>query len=436
MSKKPKAVFTGYEWFIVAVITFIQFTVILDFMVLSPLSAFLLKEMKIGPDQFSLVVSAYAFSAGASGLLAAGFADKFDRKRLLMFFYTGFVIGTALCALSPTYEFLLLARIFTGIFGGVIGSIAFAIITDMFKLEVRGRVMGFVQMAFAVSQVIGLPVGLYLANAFDWHAPFWLIVGVSIPAGVVILIYMRPINGHLKLKTKENPFLHLFHTLTKSDYLKGFAATALLATGGYMLMPLGAAYSTENLGLTKEELPILYLVTGLFTIFFGPLSGRLADKVGKYKVFVGGCIIAMAMVGWYTNLGITPLWVLILINVILFAGLTARMIAASALITAIPDPADRGAYMGVNSSIQQISGGIAAFIAGLIVVQPQIQSVENGISVTKSGPLENYPMLGIVVMASLVATIILFWGVDRMVTRKIAAAPAINTAKAPVAIAE
>ncbi|HEX2900628.1 MAG TPA: MFS transporter [Bacteroidia bacterium] len=420
----------------IAVLAFIQFTVILDFMVLSPLSAFLLKEMKIGPDQFSLVVSAYAFSAGASGLLAAGFADKFDRKRLLLFFYAGFVIGTALCALSPTYEFLLLARIFTGIFGGVIGSIAFAIITDIFKLEVRGRVMGFVQMAFAVSQVIGLPVGLYLANAFDWHAPFWLIVGFSVPAGVVIMVYMRPVNAHLQLKTKENPFLHLFHTLTKSDYLKGFAATALLATGGYMLMPLGAAYSTENLGLTKEELPILYLVTGLFTIFFGPLSGKLADRFGKYKVFVVGCLIAMAMVAWYTNLGITPLWVLILINVILFAGLTARMIAASALVTAIPDPADRGAYMGVNSSIQQISGGISAYVAGLIVVQPQLKYVENGVAMTKSGPLEHYPALGMVVIGSLIATIILFWGVDRMVTKKHAAAPSIVAEKVPVAIAE
>jgi predicted MFS family arabinose efflux permease len=447
MSKKPKAVFTGYEWFIVAVITFIQFTVILDFMVLSPLSAILIPEMHITPSQFGLVVSVYAFSAGASGLLAAGFADNFDRKRLLMFFYTGFVIGTALCAMASTYEFLLMARIFTGIFGGVIGSISFAIITDLFKLEVRGRVMGFVQMAFAVSQILGLPIGLFLATRFDWHAPFWMIVGVSVPAGVVILLGMRPVTDHLKFKKKNEekglfaPFRHLFETITKPDYLKGFAASALLATGGYMLMPLGAAFGTNNLGLSKDDLIPLYAITGVFTIFFGPLAGKLADVYGKYRVFIVGCVIAMIMIGWYTHLGITPLWMVIAINVVLFAGLTARMVAASALITAVPAPQDRGVFMGINSSIQQISGGIAAVIAGLIVVQQGNTGHERvevaGVVAKESvGKLENYGILGFVVMGSLVATIILFWGVDRMVTRKIAAAPVINSEKAPVAIAE
>ncbi|MEQ8808774.1 MAG: MFS transporter, partial [Imperialibacter sp.] len=157
-----KRVFTQYETFIIAILAIIQFTVILDFMVLSPLGAMLLVELDITTSQFGLVVSAYAFSAGISGLLAAGFADKFDRKKLLLFFYSGFIIGTLLCGVAPNYHFLLAARIVTGIFGGVLGSVVFAIITDLFKLEVRGRVMGFVQMAFASSQVLGLPVGLYV----------------------------------------------------------------------------------------------------------------------------------------------------------------------------------------------------------------------------------------------------------------------------------
>lgn len=424
MSQTRKPTFSGYEWFIIAVLTFLQFTVILDFMVLSPLSAILIPEMKITPSQFSLVVSAYAFSAGASGLLAAGFADKFDRKRLLMFFYAGFVLGTMFCALATSYEFLLMARIFTGIFGGVIGSIVFAIITDLFRLEVRGRVMGFVQMAFAVSQVLGLPIGLALANRFDWHAPFWLVVGISVPAGAIIMLYMRPVADHLQLKSSANPFVHLLKAATKADHLKGFAASALLATGGYMLMPLGAAYGTQNLGLTKEELVPLYAVTGIFTMFFGPLAGRLADKMGKIRVFMVGCIIAMGMVGWYTNLGITPLWVVIFIQVILFAGLTARMIAASALITAVPDPKDRGAFMGINSSIQQISGGIAAIIAGLIVVQEgsgkPLVEIPGVVAQETAGRLLNYDILGIVVMVSLVVTILLFGVVNRTVQRKTA----------------
>jgi hypothetical protein len=163
-------IFSRYQVFMIAILAILQFTIVLDFMVLSPLGALLLEKLNINTSQFGWVVSAYAFSAGASGLLAAGFADKFDRKKLLLFFYTGFIIGTFLCALAPNYHMLLVARIVTGIFGGVIGSVSFAIITDLFKMEVRGRVMGFVQMAFAASQVLGLPIGLLLANRFGWHA--------------------------------------------------------------------------------------------------------------------------------------------------------------------------------------------------------------------------------------------------------------------------
>jgi predicted MFS family arabinose efflux permease len=163
---QPKErLFTQYQVFMIAILAILQFTIILDFMVLSPLGAILLEKLSITTSQFGLVVSAYAFSAGASGFLAAGFADKYDRKKILMFFYVGFIIGTVLCAIAPNYELLLAARIVTGIFGGVIGSISQAIISDLFKLEVRGRVMGFVQMAFAASQVLGLPIGLLLANS-------------------------------------------------------------------------------------------------------------------------------------------------------------------------------------------------------------------------------------------------------------------------------
>ncbi len=171
-------IFTRYQVFVIAILSFLQFTVVLDFMVLSPLGAILMPELAIKPAQFGMVVSAYAFSAGASGFLAAGFADRFDRKRLLLFFYAGFILGTTLCALADNYHDLLIARIITGIFGGVLSSISFAIITDIFKMEVRGRVMGFVQMSFASSQVLGIPVGLYLANKLGWHSPFFMIVAI------------------------------------------------------------------------------------------------------------------------------------------------------------------------------------------------------------------------------------------------------------------
>src|SRR5688572_12011641 len=214
LTKSPKPKFTGYEVFVIAILAFLQFTVILDFMVMSPLGAIIRPELKITPAQFGMAVSAYAISAGISGLLAAGFADRYDRKKLLIFFYTGFLIGTALCAMSPNYQFLLGARIVTGLFGGVIGSVSMAIVTDLFRMEVRGRVMGFIQMAFAASQVLGLPIGLYLANKFAWHAPFWMIVIVGVIPGIIIALKMKPVTAHLKLQHDRNPFEHLGKTFS------------------------------------------------------------------------------------------------------------------------------------------------------------------------------------------------------------------------------
>jgi predicted MFS family arabinose efflux permease len=409
MERKIKEkVFTSYQVFVIAILAILQFTLILDFMVLSPLGVQLLEELHITTAQFGWVVSAYAFSAGASGLLAAGFADKFDRKKLLLFFYAGFIAGTFLCGIAQTYEFLLMARIVTGIFGGVIGAISFAIITDLFKMEVRGRVMGFVQMAFAASQILGLPVGLYLANIWGWHSPFILIVGISLFVGVAIIVYLKPIDAHLMIQKKQNAFQHLVRIFAKPDYLKAFAATTLLATGGFMLMPFGSTFTINNLGITMEQLPMIYLVTGLFAIVTGPLVGKFSDTIGKYTMFIIGSLLASVMVIIYCNLGVTPIWLVIIINVVMFAGITARIISASALMTAIPDAHERGAFMGVNSSIQQIAGGVAAAIAGMIVVQ------------TDSGKLERYDMLGYVVVGAILVTIIMMYSINSYVLKKLA----------------
>lgn len=403
---KKERVFTPYQVFMIAIIAFIQFTVILDFMVLSPLGAILMPELGITTAQFGWVVSGYAFSAGVSGILAAGFADKFDRKKLLLFFYVGFLVGTALCASANNYHLLLLARIFTGIFGGVIGSIGFAIITDIFELKVRGRVMGFTQMAFAASQILGLPIGLLLANNFGWHSTFWMIVIVGFLVGITIVVYMKPITAHLEANKNQNPFKHLIGTVSNSDYIKVFLSTTLLATGGFMLMPFGSTFSTNNLGLSLDDLPLLYGVTGIFTMVFGPLMGKMADKYGKLKIFLFGSVLGIILVGIYCNLGVTPLWMVLLLNVVLFLGINARMVSSSALITAIPDLKDRGAFMSINSSVQQISGGIASAIAGVIVVQ------------RADGFVEHYPLLGWVVIGSMVISAALMFVINNLVVRR------------------
>jgi predicted MFS family arabinose efflux permease len=400
-----------YQKLIMALLAFLQFTIILDFMVLSPLGAIIMPALRVDPSQFGLLVSVYAFSAGIAGLLASGFTDRFDRKKLLLFFYVGFIAGTLLCALAGSYHFLLVARMVTGLFGGVIGSIVFAITTDLFDYRMRGRVMGIVQASFAASNVLGLPIGLYLANRWDWHAPFFLIVGTSIAVGIVIVLFMRPIDAHLALRPDRSPLHHFIHTISTPRYLQGFAATVLLATGGFMLLPFGSAFTVHNLGISVDRLPLIYLVTGIFAMLAGPLIGRASDAVGKFVVFGVGCAATIIIVVIYTNLGVTPLSLVILINVSMFIGVSSRMISASALISAVPGPLDRGSYMSISSSLQQFSGGIAAAAAGMIVKE------------SPNGALEHFDVVGYVVVTTTLLTWIMMYFISRRVE-----GPAVATA--------
>lgn len=406
-----KKSFTQYEILVIILLTVLQFTIILDFMVLSPLSAILLPELAITTKQFGLVVSAYAWSAGLAGLLAAGFADRFDRKKLLIFFYSGFLIGTLLCGLAPDYPFLLMARIVTGIFGGVIGAISFAIITDLFPIEVRGRAIGFLQMAFAGAQVLGLPIGLYLANHLGWHSPFLLIVGLGLVLGVAIVFIMKPVNAHLAIPSEHSAVEHLINTIKETRYLKAFAATTLLATGGFMLMPFGSAFSVNNLGISVDDLPMMYMITGVCTMIASPLIGKLSDAWGKYTIFMICSLLLVAIVIAYCNLSLTPLWIVIIFSVVMFINVSGRIISASALFSAVPAPKDRGAFMSVNSSVQMVSGGIASLIAGTIVYQDA------------TGKMINYPILGYVVSGATVITVVMMYFINRMVVGKQDATP-------------
>lgn len=408
-SSVPAQTFSRYQVFAIALLAFLQFTIVVDFMILSPLGAILLSTLHISTSQFGSVVSAYAIAAGISGLLAAGFADRFDRKRLLLFFYSGFVLGTFLCGVAPNFHVLLFARIVTGLFGGVVGSVSLAIVADLFPLAVRGRVMGFIQSAFAASQVLGVPIGIYLANHWGWHAPFLMIATVSLAVGFVIVARLKPIDAHLKNRTERSPLHHLWQTATSQRYLAGFAATMLLATTGFMLMPFGSAFTVHNQGISLDKLPFIYVVSGLSSLVVGPLLGRLSDRLGKYRIFCYASLLGMAMVLYYTHLGRTPLWLVMLLNIVLFSSIVGRMVAASALNSAMPSPADRGAYMSLTSSFQQFSGGVASIVAGLIVVQ------------TPGGQIEHYGILGYVAAATMLVTLLLMYRVHRFVTEKSAA---------------
>jgi len=395
--------FSPYQKTVVGLLAFLQFAVILDFMIMSPLGAMIMPEMHISPQQFGLVVSAYAFSAGLSGLLTAGFADRFDRKRLLLFFYAGFVIGTLWCGLAQSFESLLIARIVTGLFGGVIGSIVLAISTDLFPLELRGRVMGLIQTAFAASQVLGIPIGLYLSNSWNWHVPFIAMTVLGLAGGLVVAYKLQPVNEHLKLKQEHSAFLHLWHTVTEPRYLLAFATTALLMTGGFMLMPFSSAYLVGNLGIDLHHLPTVYMITGVCTIAFGPLIGRAADKLGKFRVFLFGTALSIVMVLIYTHLGPITIPVIVVVNAVLFLGIFSRIIPYQALASSLPAPTQRGSFNAISASIQQLSGGVASVIAGHIV------------TMSPQGRLQHFDTVGYVIVGTSLVAATLVWRLNRFI---------------------
>jgi predicted MFS family arabinose efflux permease len=400
---------TSYQILIIVLLALTQFTVVLDFMVMSPLGDILMKSFNMTTKQFGLTVSSYAFSAGIAGLLTAGFADRFDRKKLLQFFYIGFIFGTLFCSMAPNFELLVAARIVTGLFGGVIGSISLAIVADLFLLEQRGRVMGFMQMGFGASQVLGIPISLYLATIWNWQMPFLMIVGLSSIIWLIILFKMKSVSEHLSIKSEHNPFKHLWNTLLQKQYRAGFIATAMLSLGGFLMMPWGSAFAINNLHVTETQLPLLFMISGIGTLIVMPFIGKLSDKIDKFKLFAAASIWLTIVVLIYTNLQPVHFAIIVTLNVLLMMGIMSRMVPSMALVSALPKMQDRGAFMSINSSLQQIAGGIAAAVGGMIVYQKN-----------KFSPLENYDTLGVIITILILIGIYLIYRVSKIVKLKTA----------------
>ena len=399
--------FTSYQIFVIIILALLQFTVVIDFSVISPLGDMLMKRLMINTEQLGLLVSCYAFGAGISGILVATFADKFDRKKILLFFYIGFLVSTFLCGLFHHYTLLLIGRSIAGLFGGVISSISFAIISDLFAFNQRGRVMSFIHMSFAGAQILGIPVGIFLANKWGWNSTFIMIGCLATAIWLVILFKMKPIDAHLKLQTKENILSHFWRIISNKNYTLGFIVITMAASGGSMLMPFSSAFLINNVGITQEQLPFIFMFTGMVAVVTFPLVGKLSDKMDKFKIFLVGSIISITMTLIYTNLVPSPLWAVIIINIVMFAGINSRMVPAMALNTAIPDPKDRGSYMSLCSSLQQMSNGIASLAAGLIIYQH-----------TKTSPIEHYNTLGFIVASLSFICILLIYRINNIVKNK------------------
>lgn len=344
----------------------INFTHILDFMIIMPLGNYLMPYFEISTQQFSLIVSSYSYAAFTSGIIAAFVIDNFDRKRTLVFGYSGFIIGTLLCGIAPGYKFLVAARILAGLFGGLIGAQVMSIVADTFPYEKRGRAMGYLMAAFSVASVLGVPLSLYLANFYSWHAPFILVAILGFILIPFSLKYIQPMRSHMG-DLKRRPAQAFLVIFSRPDALLALSLSAMIMLGHFVIIPFINPFMEFNVGFTKEEIPLIYVVGGTATLFSAPMFGRLSDKYGKMKIFTITAISTLPFVYLITNMPAIPFYYVLIATGLWFIVSNGRSIAAQAMVSNVIESQYRGSFMSLNSSFQQLFIGTASFISGLIV---------------------------------------------------------------------
>jgi len=347
----------------------IQFSHILDFMIMMPLGPILIDAFGIGTHEFGLLVASYSFSAALSGLLAATFIDRFERKRLLLTMFGLFGLATLACGLAPGYATLLIARGLAGTFGGVMGAMIQTIIGDVIPFSRRAKASGIVATAFSVSTVAGVPLSLWLANHLQWRAPFILIAVLSV---LFILIGRRvlpELHLHINAQKRAHPFVEMFAVLRDSNHLRALLFSALIIFSGFTVIPYITIYAVGNVGISQHDIPYIYLSGGAATLITARLIGHWADLRGKIVIYRLVAMAALLPLFVVTHIGTAPLWLWLVCTTAFFVLVSGRMIPAMAIITSAAQPKLRGTFMSLNATVQSLAMGLATTLAGFIITQ-------------------------------------------------------------------
>ncbi|MEO7777908.1 MAG: MFS transporter [Fibrobacteria bacterium] len=372
----------------------IQFTHILDFMIVMPLGPRLMEVFKITPAQFGLIVSTYTFSAGLFGLVAAWFIDRFDRKTALLWLYSGFGLGTLACALAPNYAFLVAARFLAGGFGGVATATILAMIGDAIPPQRRGAAMGTLFSSFSLASIAGVPAGLFLANHLGWHAPFFLLAALSALIVALAFKVLPSMRDHLA-KLKEKPWAEMKIILSRANHWRAFALTVFMTMAGFLIIPYLSPSLVSNVGLSNDQLPLIYLCGGSVTFFSMRQIGKMSDRLGLLRVFTVLSIIAIFPILIISHLPPVPLWTALVCTTFFMVFASGRFIPGMAMVTNSVQAQYRGGFMSFNSAMQQFASGLASLVAGAIVT--------GGVG----GRLENYGTVGLIGGGCVVVSILL-----------------------------
>ena len=375
----------------------IQFTHILDFMIMMPLGPEFIRELNINTHQFGFLLSSYTFAAAAAGILATYYVDRFERRQLLLSLYALFIIATFACGLAPNYEALFIARAFAGAFGGILGSLVQTIVADSIPFERRGKALGTVMAAFSVSTVAGVPLGLFLANhipSLGWRAPFFFIALIS--SLILYLGYRNipKIAGHLDHVHKGSRLSQVFNILIAPQHVKAFVFMALIMITGFSVIPYIALYLTSNVGISNSYISLIYLCGGVATLMSSRFIGHMSDKYGKVTVFRVLAIVSLVPLLVTTNLPVTPLWIVLINSTAFFILVSGRMIPAMAMMSQVVENKIRGTFMSLVGSVQMLSSGIASVLAGWIV------------TIGPDGMMQHYNLVG---YGAAICGLLTFW---------------------------
>tara|TARA_B110000046_G_C13026363_1_gene414341 strand:+ start:15213 stop:16385 length:1173 start_codon:yes stop_codon:yes gene_type:complete len=344
----------------------------MDFMIIMPLGEMLMEELVIGSKQFAFLVASYTLTAGVTGFISAFFVDAFDRKKYFLFAYTGFAIGSFACGWVDSYEGLVAARIFTGAFGGVISSTVIAIVSDAIATERRAWGLGVVMTAFSMASAFGLPVGLYFAFNFGWNWPFIALGVLSLANAIAVYFTLPPVRSHL-----DNPdpgftsFEFIKNIPKNSNQWMALTYTMLLMFGHFAVIPFITPYLVQNVGFEREQITFVYLVGGLATIVTNPRVGRWADKVGRVLVFNIMAFSSIIPIVTLTTLPPVPVWLALIVTGLFFVLAGGRMVPSTTIVTSVIKPKNRGSFMSLNASVQNLTAGVASMVAGVLVTIPE-----------------------------------------------------------------
>jgi predicted MFS family arabinose efflux permease len=255
-----------------------------------------------------------------------------------------------------------------GLFGGLIGAQVLSIVSDIFPYQVRGKAMGTVMSAFALASTFGVPFSLYLANVFNWNAPFILVAVIGFALVPLLMRFIPKMDFHLQNRSaKTSPFEALHVVVKEKKILLSLLFSGLIMMGHFLIIPFINPYMEFNNGYSKLETPLIYLAGGVAAFIAANVLGRVSDRVGKYKIFNICIFFSLPLVIIITHLPAVPIFLLLTIFAIWFALATGRGVTAQAMVSSVVAPEHRGSFMSFNSSIQQFGSGLASLLAGYLV---------------------------------------------------------------------